>query len=155
MRHDVPALDRRTLERLVQQIAAGGSQGVSRHSPLLAASLPDGGRVQVVMPPATRGDIAVTIRRQAVRDTKLADCAAAGLFDDVRVGPYDARAAADAALAALLDRRDWEGFLMLAVRQRRKIIVPGGSSTGKTTFLNALLRQVPHDERIVAIEDTA
>lgn len=107
------------------------------------------------MPPATRGDIAVAIRRQAVRDMTLADCAAAGLFDDVRVDPYDARAAAGAALAALLDRRDWEGFLTLAVRQRRNIIVSGGTSTGKTTFLIALLRQVPHDERIVAIEDTA
>ena len=45
-------------------------------------------------------------------------------------------------------------MLALAVRQRRNILVSGGTSTGKTTFLNALLREVPLAERLILIEDT-
>jgi type IV secretion system protein VirB11 len=46
-------------------------------------------------------------------------------------------------------------FLRNAVRQRRTILISGGTSTGKTTFLNALLREIPQHERVVLVEDTA
>ena len=63
-RHETPGLTRTVLLRLARQIAAANAQGINRESPLLAASLPDGSRVQVVLPPATRGDVAIAIRRQ-------------------------------------------------------------------------------------------
>jgi type IV secretion system protein VirB11 len=46
-------------------------------------------------------------------------------------------------------------FLREAVRDRQTILISGGTSTGKTTFLNALLREVPADERVIVVEDTA
>ncbi|MBT8431844.1 MAG: CpaF/VirB11 family protein, partial [Altererythrobacter sp.] len=45
-------------------------------------------------------------------------------------------------------------FLREAIRQRRTILISGGTSTGKTTFLNAMLQEIPHDERVVLVEDT-
>lgn len=153
-RHAVPELDARLLERLARQVAAHVSQGIGRRSPLLAATLPGGARIQVVAPPATRGGVALAIRKQAIRDMTLADCAEAGLFDTVTVGKDAQRADADATLRDLLERRAWSEFLVAAVRQRRNIVVSGGTATGKTTFLNALLREVPHDERLIVIEDT-
>src|SRR3954471_18688237 len=62
-RHEDPALDELTLERLARQIAALTHQGVSREHPLLGATLPDGARVQIVAPPATRGPLALAIRK--------------------------------------------------------------------------------------------
>ena len=53
--HPCPALTEPILARLSRQIAAASAQGISREHPLLAASLPDGSRVQIVAPPATRG----------------------------------------------------------------------------------------------------
>jgi type IV secretion system protein VirB11 len=153
-RHAVPALDQRMLERLVRQVAAHVSQGIGRHAPLLAASLPGGARIQVVAPPATRGAVAIAIRKQAIRQMTLADCAKAGLFDQVATDPAGERAAANAALAALHARRNWPAFLTAAVRGRRNVVIAGGTATGKTTFLNALLQEIPDNERIVVIEDT-
>jgi type IV secretion system protein VirB11 len=62
--------------------------------------------------------------------------------------------AVDSGLAAMLAEGDVAGMLAAAVRARRTILVSGGTSTGKTTFLNALLREVPAEERLILIEDT-
>ena len=61
-RHEAPGLDEATLSRLARQIAALSHQGISREHPLLSATLPDGARVQVAGPPATRGPLASQAR---------------------------------------------------------------------------------------------
>lgn len=151
-RHDVPSLDARTLDRLARQIAALSNQGISREHPLLSARLPDGARVQIVAPPATRGDMAFAIRKHVSPDLALSDYVATGAFDGIRADSD--RSSVDQRLADLLEQGDIAAMLSAAVRGRRNILVSGGTSTGKTTFLNALLREVPADERLILIEDT-
>jgi type IV secretion system protein VirB11 len=153
-RHDAPKLDGATLERLARQIAAIAHQGISREHPLLSATLPDGARVQVVAPPATRGPLALAIRKHVSPDLTLDDYVAAGAFAETRGRDSAEADEADAALAALLKAGDISGMLAAAVRARKNILVAGGTSTGKTTFLNALLREVPAEQRLILIEDT-
>lgn len=152
VREELPSLGHVQLDRLARQIAAFSSQGISRAHPLLAATLPDGARIQVVLPPATRGEIAVAIRKHVVADISLADYEAQGAFPSAEV--FDSGGKRDRELQALFDARKIHEMLALAVRQRRNILVSGGTSTGKTTFLNALLREVPLEERLILIEDT-
>jgi type IV secretion system protein VirB11 len=151
-RHERPELAELTLARLARQIAALTHQGVSREHPLLAATLPDGSRIQVVMPPATRGPLAIAIRRQVARSLTLQDYEAADHFagtrTDASARPLDER------LRELVAQRRFAEALAAAVRARKNIIVSGGTSTGKTTFLNALLREIPAGERLILIEDT-
>nr|WP_207792417.1 P-type DNA transfer ATPase VirB11 [Polymorphobacter multimanifer] len=152
-RHDVPDLSDAALWRLARQVAAAADQGISREHPLLAATLPDGARVQICAPPATRGNVIAAIRKHNVPDLYLADYGAAGAFS--RVGEAAlSRAAVDRDLAAQLATGNTLGFLQAAVRARKTIVVAGATGTGKTTFLNALLREAPSDERLVLIEDT-
>ncbi len=153
-RHDSAGLDEPTLARLARQIAAIAHQGISREHPLLSATLPDGARVQVVAPPATRGPMAVAIRKHVSPDLALDDYVAAGAFAGTHAGRSPERAQADARLAAQLEAGDVAGMLAQAVRARKNILISGGTSTGKTTFLNALLREVPARERLILIEDT-
>lgn len=150
-RHDAPTLDTIRLERLVRQIASLSSQGISREHPILSASLPDGARVQVIAPPATRGTIGIAIRKHVTQGLTLDDYVATGAFaktrkrDDLEVS---------ARLARLLETKDYARLLRAAVRARRNILVSGGTSTGKTTFLNSLLAEIPAIERLILIEDT-
>lgn len=153
-RHEAPALDEPTLARLARQIAALSHQGISREHPLLSATLPDGARVQVVAPPATRGPLALAIRKHVSPDLALDDYVAAGAFDATRARDGLGRSEVDRALAEQLGRGDVPGMLAAAVRARKNILVSGGTSTGKTTFLNALLREIPAEERLILIEDT-
>ena len=153
-RHEAPRLDEPTLARLARQIAALSHQGISREHPLLSATLPDGARVQVVGPPATRGPLALAIRKHVSPDLKLEDYVAAGAFGETRGREGLERAGADRALAAKLAAGDISGMLADAVRARKNIMVSGGTSTGKTTFLNALIREIPAAERLILIEDT-
>lgn len=152
-RHEQPSLNELTLARLARQVAAFTHQGVSREHPLLAATLPDGSRIQVVAPPATRGPLALAIRRQvAAASLSLQDYTVAGQFDATRTEA--ATSARDAKLCRLIGDHRFAEALALAVRLRKNIVVSGGTSTGKTTFLNALLREIPGDERLIVIEDT-
>jgi type IV secretion system protein VirB11 len=153
-RHEAPALDRATLDRLSRQIAALSHQGISREHPLLSATLPDGARVQVVAPPATRGDLALAIRKHVSPDLSLSDYVSAGSFAETKRGDVGGRAPIDVELARMLDAGDVAGMLATAVKARKNILVSGGTSTGKTTFLNALIREIPPRERLILIEDT-
>lgn len=152
-RHDAPTINDDALWRLSRQIAAASDQGISREHPLLAATLPDGARVQICAPPATRGTMVVAIRKHSMPDLRLGDYLRDGAFD--RIGALEAeRKHRDAALAALLAAGDAAQFLSAAVRELKTIVISGGTGTGKTTFLNALLKEAPRDERFVLIEDT-
>jgi len=153
-RHEAPGLDEATLARLARQIAALSHQGISREHPLLSATLPDGARVQVVAPPATRGPLTLAIRKHVSPDLALDDYVTAGAFAETRARDSLDRSEIDRALATQLAKGDIPGMLASAVRARKNILVSGGTSTGKTTFLNALLREVPPEERLILIEDT-
>ncbi|MEP1833870.1 MAG: P-type DNA transfer ATPase VirB11 [Hyphomonas sp.] len=146
-----PALDEKLLRRLARQIAAHSSQGISRAHPLLAATLPDGSRVQVVGPPATRRGHVFAIRRHISADLSLSDWEEAGSFDAIAAGTaqFDKESS-----YRTLSGEEASNHLREAVRQRRNILVSGGTSSGKTTFLNALLAEIPSEERLVLIEDT-
>ena len=121
---------------------------------MLSATLPDGARVQMIAPPATRGPMALAIRKHVSSDLALADYVSSGAFEATRRSKATERSEVDEALAALLDDGDIAGMLSAAVRARKNILVSGGTSTGKTTFLNALIREIPAEERLIFIEDT-
>jgi len=152
-REPAPGLDETTLQRLVRQIAAVSSQGVNREHPLMSATLPEGSRVQVVAPPATRGGTVLAVRKHLISDLSLEDLAGGGLFD--RQAPTDLEEKAEARLSALLDSGDSLGALREAVRRRKTIVISGGTGSGKTTLLNALVKEIDPSERLVAIEDAA
>jgi len=154
--HTAPTLTRDVLDRLARQLAAFSHQGVNREHPLLSAALPSGERVQFIIPPATRGEPALAIRKHTSSDMGLEDYVAAGAFEDLTNAPQSggAHPADQVHLRALLDSGDLAGFLRGAVTGRRNILISGGTSTGKTTFLNALIAEIPGHERLILIEDT-
>jgi type IV secretion system protein VirB11 len=151
--HAVPQVDDAALWRLARQVAAASDQGINREHPLLAATLPDGARIQVCAPPTTRGSVAIAIRKHMMPDLQLSDYVESGALSRVGARAADRRAE-DSALSALLDRGEVREFLSGAVRTRKTILISGGTGTGKTTFLNALLKEAPENERLVLIEDT-
>ncbi|WP_157081317.1 P-type DNA transfer ATPase VirB11 [Novosphingobium naphthalenivorans] len=150
-RIEVPALTARSLARLARQIAAMNAQGISREHPLLSGSLPDGSRVQIVLPPATRGEMALAVRRHVSAGLSLQDYHEAGAFAETQSG----HARQTDAGQVEIDGETVTDILRQAVLGHRNILISGGTSTGKTTFLNALLREVPANERLILIEDTA
>jgi len=140
--HKAPKVDDALLQRLAEQVARVSHQGISRERPLLAAMLPNGARVQFVAPTATRANWALAIRRHCLLDMPL-EAYAQGPLEPVQKA------------ASSSPEEDPIGFLREAVKERKTILISGGTSTGKTTFLNALLREVPTDERVIVVEDTA
>jgi len=144
-----PVLTNETLQGLVRQVAAFSSQGISRDHPILTASLPTGERIQAVVPPATRGNIAIAIRRHSVSKLRLED-----FFDKKpdNLAPSKERRYFGDGLNG--NAASICSSLRSAVLARKNIIVSGGTSTGKTTFLNTLIDEIPLNERLLFIEDT-
>ena len=146
-----PQVTETVLSRLARQIAGATHQGVNREQPLLSATLPNGARVQIVAPPATREGLVLAVRKHTIQDLSVDDLSDAGLFD---AGAKTAHSdGGDAALAALLKEGDTAEFLKQAVKRRKTIVVSGGTSSGKTTLLNALIREIDPCERLIVIED--
>lgn len=153
-RMTVPELSYEHLQRLASLIAYETHQIVNEERPLLSAWLPGGQRVQVVMPPACEtGTVVMSFRRQAERQYTLEDYEAAGMFRGVEVVQEDALSREDLHLRELLAAGRIKDFLRHAVRYRRNVVVSGSTSSGKTTFLNTLLREIGDDERLLTIED--
>ena len=140
-RIELAALDDRLLQRLAEQVARQSHQGINREHPLLAATLPDGSRIQLAGPPATRRHWTMAIRRHRRIDLPL--------------DAYDCGPLRSPAEEPLPDARAQPiAYLREAIRRRMTILVSGGTSTGKTTFLNAMLGEIPPGERVVLVEDT-
>lgn len=149
---ELPQMDNRLLQRLAEQVARISHQGINREHPLLSATLPGyggtrgvsggGARIQLVGPPATRSDWALAIRRHRLVDLPL------DAYERGPIVPPPPTLAPDAMAEPI-------AFLRDAIRRRRTILISGGTSTGKTTFLNAMLAEIPRDERVVLVEDTA
>jgi type IV secretion system protein VirB11 len=152
-RQSIPFADFDWCRRLAKLVANSTQQRIDETSPLLSASLPGGERVQIVMPPATSaGCVAITIRRPSDRSWTIAEMANSGIFRRTSRsggGPD----ATDAELLRLLDIRDYETFMRLAVLSRKNILVSGPTGSGKTTWTKALIREIPPQERLITIED--
>ena len=116
-----------TTYALLERIVAPLGLRIDRTSPLVDARLPDGSRVNGVVPPLAVDGPLITIRRFGARRVQLPEVCSPGV-------------------AKLLE---W------AVQSRCNIIVSGGAGAGKTTLLNAVAAFIPLDERVVTIEDTA
>ncbi|HWU02785.1 MAG TPA: P-type DNA transfer ATPase VirB11 [Novosphingobium sp.] len=144
-KHEIPELDEAALGRLARQVAARSHQGISRAHPLLAASLPDGSRIQIIAPPATREGMAMSIRRHVVRDLSLTELVGSA------VSP---RSVASPPVALPQGEDNMARWLARLVHERRNVLISGGTASGKTTLLNALLREIPPRERLIVIEDT-
>jgi pilus assembly protein CpaF len=120
-------LDTSTIEHLIEKVVAPLGLRVDRSSPLVDARLPDGSRVNAVVPPLAVDGPCLTIRRFGARPVPLSSFA-------------------DDEVAELLT---W------AVAARLNIVVSGGTGAGKTTLLNALAGCIPREERVVTVEDAA
>ncbi|HYM43187.1 MAG TPA: P-type DNA transfer ATPase VirB11 [Steroidobacteraceae bacterium] len=140
-------------QRLAKLIANATRQRVDESAPLLSASLPTGERVQIVLPPATTlGCVAITIRRPSAEVWSLEELARRGALRAVRPG-LRLLDDGEAELKRLHAHGEYLGFLRLAVRSRRNIVVSGPTGSGKTTWTKALIQEVPVEERLVTIED--
>ncbi len=124
--------DAQHLLHIAQRIAGWVGRRVDESSPMVDARLPDGSRVNVIIPPLALDGAAISIRRFVMRGTSLEDMAE--------------RQVLSAAMAEVL---------RIGVKARLNILISGGTGAGKTTFMNALSREIPEGERLITIEDAA
>lgn len=153
--HSLPTLTLKHLKDLAQLVATYTEQIINEEQPLLAAFLPQGYRIQIVYPPAVKEDsVAISIRKPSLLDRDLDWYEAQGALSLVQHQNQQAQSRQiEQTMQQLHQESNYKDFLQLAVKQRCNILISGGTSTGKTTFLNTLLKQVPIHERIITIED--
>jgi type IV secretion system protein VirB11 len=148
----MPELDLDHLKGLALLVAQSTDQKISEETPLLSATLPNGYRIQIVIPPACEPNtIGMSIRKPATLKMHLEDYEKLGAFDSTATDEvYDSLGDT---LQGLLKERKIKEFLSKAIIGRKNIIISGGTSTGKTTFTNAMLRSIPKEERLITCED--
>ena len=152
-RHAADALTHELLLELARQVATSTEQEISKEKPLLSAELPNGYRIQFVLPPAAGRCVVLSIRKPAVLDLSLSDYERNGAFDLTnRVTREEEED--EMTLRMAYAKREFGKFLRLAVKTRKNILISAGTDTGKTTLLNAMLKEIPEQERLVIIEDT-
>jgi pilus assembly protein CpaF len=128
---DVVFADNTHLVQIIQRIAARVGRRVDEMSPMVDARLPDGSRVNAIIPPLALEGAVLSIRRFVVR------------------------LAVETLLANATLTPEMLELVRAAVEARTNVLISGGTGAGKTTLLNVLSRCIPHDERLVTIEDSA
>ena len=129
---DVKFIDDTHVLQVIERIVAPLGRRIDESSPMVDARLPDGSRVNAVIPPLSLVGPCITIRKFRKDPFKMADM--------IRFNSLTAQAAE---------------FIEACVRARLNIIVSGGTGSGKTTMLNVVSNFIPEDERIVTVEDAA
>lgn len=131
-RSNVKFLDTNHLMRIIQRIGSNVGRRIDESMPMLDARLPDGSRVNAIIPPLALDGPMVSVRR----------------FGTIPIN-----------IERLLEletlTENMAQFMQACVRCKMNILISGGTGTGKTTFLNALSRWIPEGERVVTIEDAA
>ena len=125
-------LNKEKLEDVVQQIVSRANRVVNEASPIVDTRLPDGSRVNVVLPPVALNGPIVTIRKFPEKAMDMEQL--------LEFGAITKEAAV---------------FLQKLVQAKMNLFISGGTGSGKTTFLNILSNYIPEDERIITIEDSA
>lgn len=152
-RHRVDELNLFHCTQLATLIANYNDKSVSKERPILSATLPDGERVQVVVPPACAPDtVSITIRKPSMVDLTLTEIEKGGAFGSVEdtdqsLHPYELE------LLNLKRERRYREFLELAVKTKRNILIVGKTGSGKTTVTKSLINYIPQHERLITIED--
>lgn len=124
--------DEQELRRVIDLIVGKAHREVSEANPIVDTRLEDGSRVNVVLSPIALSGSTVTIRKFSKQPMTMEK-----LLEYGSITPEVAQ------------------FLQKLVKARYNIFIAGGTGSGKTTFLNALSSYIPHDERIITIEDSA
>ena len=131
-RSAVRFIDNAHLLKIIEKIATGVGRRVDESSPMVDARLPDGSRVNAIIPPLALDGPSLSIRKFSRIPIKVQD-----LINFGSITPEIAQV-----LAAM-------------VKARLNILISGGTGSGKTVFLNVLSSFIPNDERIITIEDSA
>lgn len=126
------SFDAKALRTGLEVIANNLGKQFDESHPLLNAQLPDGSRLAAVLPPVVRPGPSLTVRKFATVRYTLADLTERGALSD-----------------------EMRAFLTSQIADGKTLLISGGTSSGKTTLLNALTDAIPENERIVVIEDTA
>jgi pilus assembly protein CpaF len=129
---DIKFRDNEHVMNMIEKIVAPLGRRIDESSPMVDARLPDGSRVNAIVPPLALNGPTVTIRKFAADPLKISDL--------VRFGTLTEEMAT---------------FIDACVKARLNIFVSGGTGSGKTTTLNVLSSFIPNDERIITIEDAA
>jgi pilus assembly protein CpaF len=129
---EVSFTDGRHLLHIVQRIVGQAGRRVDETSPMVDSRLPDGSRINAIIPPLALDGALVSIRRFGLQPILAADLVAKN--------------------SIALEMMD---FLSACVRARLNILISGGTGSGKTTLLNALSGFIPAEERVITIEDAA
>lgn len=124
--------NQRRLEDIIQRIVGLAGREVNQANPICDTRLPDGSRVNVVLPPIALCGPTITIRKFSKTPMTIERLIQYGSLTQ-----------------EIADK------LELLVRAKFNIFICGGTGSGKTTFLNALSNYIPHDERVITIEDSA
>ena len=120
------------VQRVIERIVAPLGRRVDESSPMVDARLPDGSRVNAVIPPLALDGPVLTVRKFPKRSLTVADLVRSGSLTG-----------------------DVAEYLAVCVAGRANVLISGGTGTGKTTLLNVLSGMIPETERIVTIEDAA
>ena len=129
---DTKFLNNDQLLVIIDRILSPLGKRVDEAMPYADARLPDGSRVNVIIPPLALNGPTITIRKFSKKKLQAEDLIAFGSVT-----------------------KDILEFLRATVIARKNILISGGTGTGKTTFLNLLSSYIPNDERIITVEDTA